>query len=43
MERNQPLMYSIQQRLQKDLEKIKANGLYKTERIITLGCDESPR
>ena len=35
MERNQPLMYSIQQRLQKDLEEIKANGLYKAERIIT--------
>src|SRR3954466_2001999 len=28
-------MYSIQQRLQKDLEEIKANGLYKTERVIT--------
>ena len=28
-------MYSIQQRLQKDLEEIKAAGLYKTERIIT--------
>ena len=28
-------MYSIQQRLKKDLEEIKANGLYKTERIIT--------
>ena len=28
-------MYSIQHRLQKDLEEIKANGLYKTERIIT--------
>ena len=28
-------MYSIQQRLEKDLQEIKANGLYKTERIIT--------
>ena len=28
-------MYSIQQRLAKDLEEIKANGLYKTERVIT--------
>lgn len=28
-------MYSIQQRLQKDLEEIKAAGLYKTERVIT--------
>ena len=28
-------MYSIQQRLQKDLEEIKASGLYKTERVIT--------
>lgn len=28
-------MYSIQQRLEKDLHEIKANGLYKTERIIT--------
>jgi glycine C-acetyltransferase len=28
-------MYSIQQRLEKDLSEIKANGLYKTERIIT--------
>ncbi len=28
-------MYSIQQRLQADLEEIKNNGLYKTERIIT--------
>ncbi len=29
------IMYSIQQRLQKDLEEIKAAGLYKTERVIT--------
>ena len=28
-------MYSIQQRLAKDLEEIKTNGLYKTERVIT--------
>ena len=28
-------MYSIQQRLSKDLQEIKDNGLYKTERIIT--------
>ncbi len=28
-------MYSIQDRLEKDLQEIKANGLYKTERIIT--------
>lgn len=28
-------MYPIQQRLQKDVEEIKASGLYKTERIIT--------
>jgi len=28
-------MYSIQQRLEKDLQEIKANGLYKNERIIT--------
>lgn len=28
-------MYTIQQRLQQELEEIKANGLYKTERIIT--------
>ena len=28
-------MYSIQQRLEKDLQEIKSNGLYKTERIIT--------
>jgi len=28
-------MYSIQQRLEKDLQEIKDNGLYKTERIIT--------
>jgi len=28
-------MYSIQERLEKDLQEIKANGLYKTERIIT--------
>jgi len=28
-------MYSIQQRLQKDLEEIKTAGLYKTERVIT--------
>ena len=30
-----PIMYSIQQRLQKDLEEINAAGLYKTERVIT--------
>jgi len=30
-----PIMYSIQQRLEKDLEVIKAAGLYKTERVIT--------
>jgi glycine C-acetyltransferase len=30
-----PCMYSIQQRLQKELQEIKDNGLYKTERIIT--------
>ena len=28
-------MYTIQERLEKDLQEIKANGLYKTERIIT--------
>ena len=28
-------MYNIQQRLQKELEEIKANGIYKTERVIT--------
>lgn len=28
-------MYSIHDRLEKDLQEIKANGLYKTERIIT--------
>ncbi len=28
-------MYTIQQRLEKDLAEIKANGLYKSERIIT--------
>jgi len=28
-------MYSIQQRLAKDLQEIKDNGLYKTERVIT--------
>src|SRR5579863_3945129 len=28
-------MYSIHARLEKELQEIKANGLYKTERIIT--------
>lgn len=28
-------MYSIQQRIQKEIEEIKSSGLYKTERIIT--------
>ena len=28
-------MYSIKERLEKDLQEIKDNGLYKTERIIT--------
>jgi glycine C-acetyltransferase len=28
-------MYSIQQRIQREIEEIKSSGLYKTERIIT--------